>query len=712
MNKRLWLVVFILFIPLLLFLPGSDGFVYPYLSEYSDITISHFPNLIFLRYWLNQGIFPFWSNTIFSGYPFAADPLAGLWYPPSWLLWVLPLPIGINWLMIAHLWFGGIGTFYLLRAFMISPFSAIMSGIAFELMPKLISHFGAGHMTLLFAVCWTPWLIIAAQKCIDKQKPGIKDYTTGFCLGMIMLADLRWGVIAATLWIFFVLWMNIFHENLLPVNFLNSSALAKKIKAPALHALWNGLFAITLSAPVTIPLAEFVLLSTRKELSAHDRLIFALPAEKLLGLLFPDLAGYSEWQIYPGGLILLFSIFASITRWEKNNVKLFSLIALLSIAVSSGLINFFTSLPIVNLVRVPARWMFLCGFSLCVLFGEGIDSLIRREHSHLKEKAQLIIFSITAFADILTVAIWVNNDHVPLEFIWGASGLSIAAIIIILGGKKVLSPSLLYCSIAILMVIDLGCTDLMQFRYRTSESVLTEGLETAKYLSQLDDGLYRIYSPSYSMPQQTAVKFSFELADGIDPMQLKTYSNIMRVATGTYTNKYSVTIPPFKEGNPAQDNRDAIPNYDLLGILNVKYILSEFDLHVDGTVLIEKLSNTRIYVNKFYRPRAWVQEENKKLGEGITSVPTWVDRSPNQVSIIAEGPGLLVISELAYPGWNIKIDDDLVPIQTCGGYLRCLSLPEGSHDITMQFFPISVFAGLILGLFGWLLIIFLKWRYA
>ncbi len=139
---------------------GIDSFPYPAQGMYSDFSISHYPNLIFTQKTINdhQQI-PLWSNTILSGYPFAADPLASLWYPPYWLAIALPAPFGLNLLTILHLIVGSIGVLFFLRYTGVSDLPAFAGAVIFLLMPKLIAHYGAGHVTLVWAVCITPWLL-------------------------------------------------------------------------------------------------------------------------------------------------------------------------------------------------------------------------------------------------------------------------------------------------------------------------------------------------------------------------------------------------------------------------------------------------------------------------------------------------------------------------------------------------------------------------
>ncbi|HEX2980540.1 MAG TPA: hypothetical protein VHO48_09775, partial [Anaerolineaceae bacterium] len=87
----------VLALPLVMLLPFLGQFAYPIHSSFSDLAISHYPNAVFLRRSiLVYGQIPLWSGSILSGYPFAANPLSGLWYPPGWLALLFPLPFGLN----------------------------------------------------------------------------------------------------------------------------------------------------------------------------------------------------------------------------------------------------------------------------------------------------------------------------------------------------------------------------------------------------------------------------------------------------------------------------------------------------------------------------------------------------------------------------------------------------------------------------------------
>lgn len=59
-------------------------------------------------------------------------------------------------------------------------------------------------------------------------------------------------------------------------------------------------------------------------------------------------------------------------------------------------------------------------------------------------------------------------------------------------------------------------------------------------------------------------------------------------------------------------------------------------------------------------------------------------------------PGVLVSSEVFYPGWETRIDGKLVPTLLVDTAFRGAALPAGAHDVEMRYVPRSFYAGLLL----------------
>jgi hypothetical protein len=191
--------------------------------------------------------------------------------------------------------------------------------------------------------------------------------------------------------------------------------------------------------------------------------------------------------------------------------------------------------------------------------------------------------------------------------------------------------------------------------------------------------------------------------DGVDPLQLAAFVKFAEAAAGVKARGYSVTVPAFESDDLAAANASAKPDVEKLGLLNVKYVAAEFPLDAPELTLAQTFGRTRVYENTAARPRAWV--------EGQTIAPADVGEwSPNRITIHARGPGLLVLGEAAYPGWEARVDGVVAPIETRYDLLRGVRLPEGAHTIVFEFRPRALAFGGSLTLAG-LLAFVLIWRW-
>ena len=77
---------------------------------------------------------------------------------------------------------------------------------------------------------------------------------------------------------------------------------------------------------------------------------------------------------------------------------------------------------------------------------------------------------------------------------------------------------------------------------------------------------------------------------------------------------------------------------------------------------------------------------------------------PEQVQIRAslDTPGYLVLTDTYYPGWRAEVDGQPVPIRRADLYFRAVALEAGEHEVIFRYEPTSAYAGLVVGLLGWL----------
>ncbi len=360
-------------------------------------------------------------------------------------------------------------------------------------------------------------------------------------------------------------------------------------------------------------------------------------------------------------------------------------------------------MPGLSLLRVPARALFLAGLGFAVLLAVGVQDLAGLVSPQPAKRGfgpGLALVGITTFAVLFAVGASALSKQALIAFLWGAAALLAVTVLVMLRQAGKLAPTLFVVALFPLLVLDLGGVDSSLFTFRSLSEVQDENRVLASYLSGKPD-FFRTYSPSYSLHQLAAVSYGLPLADGIDPMQLFEYAKFMGEATGIPAEGYNVTLPPFNSGDLANEHAAAVPDARLLGLLNVKYLLAEFDVKAPDWQMVEQVGETRVYENLDDLGRAWVQDAQARPGVGARLV-NFVEIQPNRVTVDAEGPGRLVLSELDYPGWQAAVDGHGVPIVKTAGLLRSVDLGPGKHTVVFRFRPWTVYTGMGLAGAAWL----------
>ena len=676
------------------------GVAYPPGSAFTDLLVSHLPNAGYARQTLwEHGQWPLWNAQLFGGQPFAADPLAGVWYPPAWLLLApgLPLTLGFNLLLALHLAWGGLGVYRLLRAEGVSGGPALLGGLAFAGAPKLVAHLGAGHVGLVFAVTWTPWLLAAVRGAVARGGM-LRGAVAGACLALTFLADVRWANYAGVLAVAYGFWhwaarrreaqspqgghrgpsqgfsiLDFGPKNVLPPSPLLARALGfrgqergragdgvrrarlssdyrKALRPPLLRALLGFVvFAVLLSAVLALPLLEFIQYSNRAALTLEEAAVYSLPPVSLLGVLIRDVGGFHEHMTYAGTVPLLLALLGLGRRtWFWLAASLLAA----AFALGTNFVLFpllFRFVPGLGLLRVPPRAWFVVALALCVLAGHG--------------------------AHMLTETLWPKlmsrYANVRIRLPSAATALAVMGVVTVL--------------------------DLARFNASLLEVRPLPALNPASRWLLAQPGRFRVYSPSYSLPAGDGLAH----VDGVDPLQLAASAEFLEVATGVRAEGYSETIPAFRDGLPAVANREAVPEADRLGLLNVRYVAAEFPIAHPRLALVQTYGLTRVYENRAWRERAW-------LADGTAAdIARW---SPNRIEVTATGPGRLVLSEVAYPGWQVTVNGRAATLLTEHDILQAVDLPAGPQRVVFSFRPFSVFLGATLSALGCVGLLGLLWR--
>lgn len=268
------------------------------------------------------------------------------------------------------------------------------------------------------------------------------------------------------------------------------------------------------------------------------------------------------------------------------------------------------------------------------------------------------------------------------------------------------------------------------------ESYFKEPTENIRYVMQ-DRSLFRIFASPYSLDRFTRI-YEKSYHKGIKIAKDRFVNNRM-MEFGLYDMwGYDSTVLKrnlelvgyiYKSKGPTITN--------LLNLLNVKYVSSHGNMRASGYKKVSQTPNAAVYLNSQSLPRALLlrkavimdnerqileymgskmfNPENEIILEEETELPK---RGLNaakplirdkidiirytagsvEISVAAEEPAFLLLSDTYYPGWKAYLDGGLEKIYRADYFLRAIRVPEGEHIVRFVYEPLSFKAGAAISL--------------
>ena len=552
-------------------------------AEFSDAATSHWPAALFLRRAvLEDGTFPLWRPLLMSGQPFAANPLNKVWYPPQWLVLLLPPTLHLNLLVGLHLVFGGLGMGVWSRASGQRPEAAALAAIGYAFAPRLIGSVGGGHLDLVYAAAWFPWLLWAVHRAFHGAPPRRAALLMGGFAGLCLLADVRlsayaWATAAAYgAWLY---WR------------------APERRPTARTVLAGGLLALGIGAPVWFPLLLLWRDLSRGGMTLTEAANGSLEAANWLGLLIGNHGSNWESMVYVGVSTLLLAGFALARR--PRQLGLWGALLLAAALYAMG--DHFVVWPFLNRLLPPLRWWRVPGRVWLVgaviwphLAGWGAHLLA--EAPALGRRARLVLVGLLGGGIVLVGAgALLLRPAIGIGPVLGLLALPLTALAILLAGR--LPARTLLVALVVILLADLLWIDRTLVEGRSRAEWLDPYAELAALLHE--DGASRVYSPSYSLPQPAAAFWDIPQFGGVDPFQFNSYRAAFAAASGVPTDGYGLTLPYYvvEGARPdetesdllARANRDAQPDAALLAEWLVSHVVAAFPLDVAGLELVDTL---------------------------------------------------------------------------------------------------------------------------
>lgn len=795
-------------------LPLDDLFLYPpwraYAAQFgvtvpnnhliADTILQNYGWKAFAARAFADGQLPLWNPYILAGQPFLAAGQNASLYPAGVLYSILPNGRAYAWFIALHLVLAGLLAFWFTRVLGGCRFGGLVSGVTFAFCGFLVVSI-LWPMVVSTAV-WLPGVLAVSELLIrrlagppaERPRPntiplvllGAAMITLQFLAGhleMSLYLLATSGLYAA---------LRLLGLALGRAATPYSAARRGRVALAGLTLLGMVALGCLGAAVQLIPFREAIAANVRAgQVSVDDVRGWALPREQLLAFLAPDIFGnpthhalfdlfsgarrpldpplgageegrygtewgvknYVEGTAYLGILPLLLAPVALLTRRDAPTRAL-ALIAAVALLLAFGTPVYallFFSVPGVNQLHTPFRWIY--PYSLCVatLAGLGASALVAgRRPPRLAVaigwlgaalgilglmaalggwlgRAALLDLAARALRRSAALAQAFPDAQALYSYQW--ANLTGLALLLLASGLLVLALAR-RAPAARALALGLLVADLFSFGYgfnTVADPAPLAFVPPEIAAIQADPELFRIATLGERdvLPANTGMLFGLQDIRGYDTILLRDYVQYLELIEpqrGLLYSKIDKLRDPRSLASP------------LLDLLNVKYVLTtervdspSWSLVIDGAV--------RVYRNERVLPRAFLVEQAtvangpsealellarpgfdprrevileaeappavEALAGAPPATPARITRyEPNRVEIEATAPrsGYLVLTDLAFPGWRAWVDGVEQPILRADRIFRAVQLPPGHHLVVFEYRPFTVRVGALLSL--------------
>ncbi|UCH11156.1 MAG: hypothetical protein JSU61_04510 [Fidelibacterota bacterium] len=343
-----------------------------------------------------SGRVPLWMPWVFSGMPtFHSFTYISILYIPNFVLkYIWPHLPGFTSFLLHYL-LAGFGCFVLLRRIGGSFYASLLGGTGFMLMPYINTMLVHGHGSQMMTLAYLPWVIWAVLRLYDRS-----TLVSASLLALLVGLQLQRG--HAQISYYILLFLGLF--------FVVLAVRGWRAKERSAGQNWRFILLFALALVVGFGLAMALFLpvmnytpysirgarggggtgfeyATQWSFSFGETLTFLLPSFfGFGGITYWGSMPFTDYPNYMGIILLFLAVWAVVMKrtWIVWTLAAGGFLAyLLSLGNHFFLYKvFYVVLPYFNKFRVPHMLLVLTQFSVVVLAGIGLDSLV----SWLKER--------------------------------------------------------------------------------------------------------------------------------------------------------------------------------------------------------------------------------------------------------------------------------------------------------------------------------------
>jgi hypothetical protein len=679
-----------------------------------------------------SGQFPAFTECLYSGYPFQADPQSQVLYPPVLGAMTLGRILGwdayplraLEWEVMLHVLLAALAQYAFLRSIGLRRPACLLGALAYA-----FSGFMTGYAMLQTAIletaAWLPLIMLALRRLATANPER---------------GSRRWLWDAALLAVSVAVAFTAGHpQTLLFIIYAGAVAFvvwAWRARLPLKQILMRGglaaLLALGLAAAQWIPSVSFMLASTRAGLpfseagtgfTLHDIALFVLT-----GVI-------NVWQpLYVGILALVLAGVALSAR--RADAWLWVGIAVGALVLSFGANAFgfdlaYLSAPGYQQFHSQERHALIVVFALTVLCGMGAHMLLSPLRSRArwrlwKASRSLTAWALIAFAALVALLLYTSAQE-PRRAELGPISDRVALLALALLGSAGLmawrarlsrqTPRWLWaCAVVGLLVFDTFSVN----RY-TATQTATEPFPALPLVAPIQaandlpaalkaSNAYRLYN-HYGLPLNAACVNGVNEISGGSPIVLQTYKTFLaRTPEDVYSQLLNVRYTVTWRGGMGTDNGKRIPDRKLATdkYQNIEantflldwpapgpqptWVVTQVTFVENEGALYQRLNAPDYNPSAealLYRRDQAVVPSSSAGSAGLEGKATGYMK----IAAFAQAPALLMVSEAYHWNWTATVNGAPVKPVIADGALLGIPIPAGNSSIELSYRPIDLYIG-------------------
>ncbi len=681
-----------------------------------------YPWSVFLARSLAQGVFPLWDPYTYGGNSFAGNLQAGLFYWPQLVLFSVlgrrgPLRVeALDGFIIAHVWLASLGMYALARALGLTRIGAFVAGATFGFAGWLANQ-GAQQSPIQAAAAWMPWAVWMLVQSL-RQSDRVRQAAWAGACGLVLAFSLTAGHVqpafhtvlvltAVTAWAIRRAWV--------------ATERGRRLARPLWSLAVAGAGAAMIGAICLVPSTELLARSFRwvgldkpvygmarvpfeagEKYSTRWRDLRQVLREPIVSL---RRRGDATKSPYFGIVACGLAVGGLARRWRGPLPSLAAGLAAFAFLDSLGPRGpvhwlVWRLVPFADKVRGPQRSLLLWVFAAALLAGWGAQMVSRRLATDRRDRLALL-----ATVGVLLVGSWRATMPLRVALI-GAAAVSGAALVAgarmprrvplyaligaflfelsgppagVFAGGRPYSPGQLFAPDPI--------TDLLRERRKNPETFrvsyqVRDGAENWGDVAGMSTTLG--FGPTIAGHYFDLLNVDWS-ADGV-------VHDLMAV-------RYVATARPVAgELRRILQAGDAVL-YERPETMPMAWLASRAE-RLPRSVMVHRLRR----MNRDDLRTTALLEIDTPLdeGDGSAGEAELVERGATRLRyrVRAERRAILMMSEVYDPGWRAKIDGRFAPVLRADLALRAVVVPTGSHDVVVEFRPLSVRLGAALTVTG------------